>query len=67
MKDILEESLLEWYEFNTEKHPRKKLTNYTKLFKDTLEKTGFDLERIFQGELNKDLELRYGMKKKLKK
>ncbi len=45
-------------------HPRKKLTNYTKLFKDTLEKSGFELDRIIQGELNKDLELGYGMKKK---
>jgi formate dehydrogenase gamma subunit len=50
--------LLEWYEYNNERHPRKKLTNYTKLFKKTLEKSGFKLERIIQGELNKDLELR---------
>ena len=50
--------LMEWYEFNNEHHPRKKLTNYTKLFKDTLEKSGFEFDRIIQGELNKDLELR---------
>ncbi len=51
MKDILEEFLLEWFEYNNEKHPRTKLTNYTQLFKDTLEKSGFDLDRIFEGEL----------------
>ena len=50
--------LLEWYEYKNESHPRKKLTNYTKLFKDTLEKSGFKLDRIIDGELNKDLELR---------
>jgi len=50
--------VLEWYEYNHEKHPRKKLTNYTQLFKDTLEKSEFKLERIIEGELNKDLELR---------
>ncbi|MBK7105666.1 MAG: cytochrome b/b6 domain-containing protein [Ignavibacteriae bacterium] len=50
--------VLEWFEFNYEKHPRKKLTNYTKLFKETLEKNDYDLENIIQGELNKDLELR---------
>ena len=50
--------ILEWYEYNNERHPRSKLTNYTKLFKDTLEKSGFKLDRIIQGELNKDLELR---------
>ncbi|MCB0745060.1 MAG: cytochrome b/b6 domain-containing protein, partial [Ignavibacteriae bacterium] len=50
--------ILEWFEFNSDKHPRKKLTNYTKLFADTLEKNGFNLENIIQGELNKDLELR---------
>jgi predicted CXXCH cytochrome family protein len=50
--------VLEWYEYNNANHPRKKLTNYTQLFRDTLEKSGFKLERIIQGELNKDLELR---------
>ncbi|MCB0730275.1 MAG: cytochrome b/b6 domain-containing protein [Ignavibacteriae bacterium] len=50
--------ILEWYEFNHEKHPRNKLTNYTSLFKKTLEKNDFNLERVIQGELNKDLELR---------
>ena len=50
--------ILEWYEFNSDKHPRKKLTNYTNLFKNTLEKNGYNLENIIQGELNKDLELR---------
>lgn len=50
--------LLEWYEFNSPSHPRNKLTTYTKLFKDTLEKNGYQLENVIQGELNKDLELR---------
>ncbi len=50
--------ILELYEFNSKNHPRKKLTNYTKLFKDTLEKSGFELENVLQGELDKDLELR---------
>ena len=50
--------LLEWFEYKNDKHPRAKLTNYTQLFKDTLEKSGFDIERIFEGELSKDLELR---------
>jgi len=59
--------LLEWYEYNHESHPRKKLTNYTQLFKDTLEKSGFKLERIIQGELNKDLELRVWYDEEIKK
>jgi cytochrome b subunit of formate dehydrogenase len=50
--------LLEWYEYSNENHPRTKLTNYTQLFKDTLEKSGFSLDNIIQSELNKDLELR---------
>ena len=50
--------LLEWFEYQNEKHPRAKLTNYTQLFKDTLEKSGFAIDRIFEGELSKDLELR---------
>lgn len=50
--------VLEWYEYNLDQHPRIKLTNYTKLFKNVLEKNGYDLESIIQGELNKDLELR---------
>lgn len=50
--------LLEWYEYNSVDHPRKKLTNYTQLFKDTIEKSGFQMENIMQGELNKDMELR---------
>jgi len=50
--------LLEWYEYKNENHPREKLSNYTQLFKDTLEKSGFNLDSIVQNELNKDLELR---------
>ena len=50
--------LLEWYEYQKEDHPRAKLTNYTQLFKDTLEKSDFSLDNIIQSELNKDLELR---------
>lgn len=50
--------ILEWFEFNNEKHPRKKLTNYTKLFKETLEKSGFSIDRVIEGELSKDIELR---------
>lgn len=50
--------LLEWYEYQNKDHPRSKLTNYTQLFKDTLEKSGFRLDNILQNELNKDLELR---------
>jgi len=50
--------ILEFYEYTSEKHSRNKLTNYTQLFKDTLEKSGFKIENIIQGELNKDLELR---------
>jgi len=50
--------IMEYYEFTSETQPREKLTNYTSLFKKTLEKSGFNLEDIIQGELNKDLELR---------
>ena len=59
--------LLEWFEYNSEQHSRNKLTNYTQLFKDTLEKSGFNLERILQGELSKDLELRVWYEEEIEK
>ena len=59
--------ILEWYEYNLEGHPRKKLSNYTKLFKNVLEKNGYDLENVIQGELNKDLELRMWYEEEIEK
>ena len=49
--------LLEWHEYKTKDIPKNKLSNFMKLFIETIEKNGNDPDEVLQNELNRDPEL----------
>jgi len=58
--------VLEWKEYKSSDHDKKKLSNSTILFTSTLEKNGLNPDTIIQTEINNDPELRTWVEEKLK-
>jgi predicted CXXCH cytochrome family protein len=59
--------MLEYYQYKSPEHDRKKLSNYTELFISTLEKSGITIDEIYSSELNRDPELRVWLDEELTK
>jgi len=59
--------MLEYYQYKSNEHKKSKLSNYTNLFINTLEKSGITIDEIFASELNRDPELRVWLDEELTK